>query len=158
MLAYLAASAASAPAPRGLPLSAPALLRSASAANLSPSKISEGGEESATEWDEAAAAMPASVASGDEEGPPVEELEAQMRGEVAATDARTPERKRSSRAATEDGDDATDAPKAALPELDKLLGRLPAEVRETLDELFRARFVAVKRVPKKAFTALGNRK
>lgn len=38
----------------------------------------------------------------------------------------------------------------ALPPLDELVNRIPAEVRETLDELFRARFVTVKRVPKKA--------
>lgn len=38
----------------------------------------------------------------------------------------------------------------SLPPLDELVQRIPAEVRETLDELFRARFVTVKRVPKKA--------
>lgn len=38
----------------------------------------------------------------------------------------------------------------ALPDLDELVARLPAEVRETLEDLFRARFVAVKRVPRKA--------
>lgn len=37
-----------------------------------------------------------------------------------------------------------------LPELDALVARIPAEVRETLDELFRARFTAVRRVPKTA--------
>jgi hypothetical protein len=38
----------------------------------------------------------------------------------------------------------------ALPALDDLVQRIPLEVRETLEELFRARFVAVKRVPRKA--------
>jgi hypothetical protein len=42
-----------------------------------------------------------------------------------------------------------DAPKK-LPALDELVARIPADVRETLEELFRARFVTVKRVPKKA--------
>lgn len=39
--------------------------------------------------------------------------------------------------------------KKALPKLDELLNRIPAETRELLDELFRARFVAVRRVKKK---------
>ena len=55
----------------------------------------------------------------------------------------------------EDGDDAAgsggkDAP---LPDLDALVARLPADVRDTLDELFRARFVSVKKLPKKVFQA-----
>lgn len=37
----------------------------------------------------------------------------------------------------------------ALPKLDELVARIPAGVRETLEDLFRARFFAVKRVPKK---------
>ena len=37
-----------------------------------------------------------------------------------------------------------------LPPLSELVERIPAEVREALDDLFRARFVAVKRVPKRA--------
>lgn len=35
-----------------------------------------------------------------------------------------------------------------LPPLDELVNRIPAEARELLDELFRARFVAVRRVKK----------
>lgn len=35
-----------------------------------------------------------------------------------------------------------------LPSLDELVNRIPAETRELLDELFRARFVAVRRVKK----------
>jgi len=38
----------------------------------------------------------------------------------------------------------------ALPKLEDLVTRIPAAVRETLEDLFRARFVAVKRVPRKA--------
>jgi hypothetical protein len=37
-----------------------------------------------------------------------------------------------------------------LPALDDLMKRIPAEVRETLEDLFRAKFVRVVRVPKKA--------
>lgn len=37
-----------------------------------------------------------------------------------------------------------------LPPLDALIGRLSPEVRETLEDLFRAKFTAVRRIPKKA--------
>jgi hypothetical protein len=40
-----------------------------------------------------------------------------------------------------------------LPPLDELVKRLSPEVRETLDDLFRARFIAVRRVPKTALKA-----
>jgi hypothetical protein len=47
--------------------------------------------------------------------------------------------------------DAGDEPEnEALPKLDELVARIPAGVREALEDLFRARFVAVKRVPRKA--------
>lgn len=38
----------------------------------------------------------------------------------------------------------------ALPPLDQLVARVPAEVRETLEDLFRARFVTVKKFPRRA--------
>ncbi|HWL14984.1 MAG TPA: hypothetical protein VNR00_05220 [Opitutus sp.] len=44
-------------------------------------------------------------------------------------------------------DDAEDDRKA-LPKLDELVTRIPAETRELLDELFRAKFVTVRRVRK----------
>ena len=37
-----------------------------------------------------------------------------------------------------------------LPSLDELVKRIPADVREALDDLFRAKFVRVVRVPKQA--------
>jgi hypothetical protein len=37
-----------------------------------------------------------------------------------------------------------------LPPLAELVAKIPPEVRETLEELFRAKFVTVRRVPKKA--------
>lgn len=37
-----------------------------------------------------------------------------------------------------------------LPPLNDLVQRIPAEVRDVLEDLFRAKFVAVKRVPPKA--------
>jgi hypothetical protein len=50
--------------------------------------------------------------------------------------------------------DAPEAePAGPAPELDELVGRLPPAVRETLDELFRARFVRVTRLPRKTLAA-----
>lgn len=40
-----------------------------------------------------------------------------------------------------------------LPPLEDLVERIPAETRALLDELFRAKFVTVKRVPKSALKA-----
>lgn len=40
------------------------------------------------------------------------------------------------------------APETPLPSLDELVKRIPTATRETLDELFRAKFVSVKRVDK----------
>ena len=37
-----------------------------------------------------------------------------------------------------------------LPSLEELVPRIPAETRAALDDLFRAKFTAVRRVPKKA--------
>ncbi len=45
--------------------------------------------------------------------------------------------------------------KTALPALDELVSRVPAEVRELLDELFRARFTAVRRMPARALKQPG---
>jgi len=36
-----------------------------------------------------------------------------------------------------------------LPALDEMVQRIPAEVREVLEELYRAKFTAVRRVPMK---------
>lgn len=38
----------------------------------------------------------------------------------------------------------------SLPKLEELVDRIPSDVREILEDLFRARFVSVKRIPKKA--------
>ena len=38
------------------------------------------------------------------------------------------------------------APAAPLPKLDELVSRIPAETRELLDELFRAKFTTVRRI------------
>jgi hypothetical protein len=38
----------------------------------------------------------------------------------------------------------------SLPALNELVERIPANVRETLDDLFRVRFTTVRRIPRKA--------
>ncbi len=45
-------------------------------------------------------------------------------------------------------DDEPETMRGNLPPLDELVARVPAEVRATLEELFRAKFVRVARVPK----------
>lgn len=40
------------------------------------------------------------------------------------------------------------AESAPLPPMEDLIGRIPASAREMIEELFRARFVTVKRMPK----------
>jgi hypothetical protein len=79
-----------------------------------------------------------------------------MRSEVAARDegatsGASPAARRRAASAEDDEEDGAGAAaaKGPLPEIDDLVARLPAEVRETLDELFRARFVAVKKLPKR---------
>jgi len=63
--------------------------------------------------------------------------EARERGEDVASVA-------AALAAAESEDD-----KGALPPLEELIQKLPAELRDTLDDLFRAKFVKVMRVRKK---------
>lgn len=46
-------------------------------------------------------------------------------------------------------EEADPAPRGELPAMDELIKRIPAEVQDTLDELFRAKFVKVERVAKK---------
>ena len=52
--------------------------------------------------------------------------------------------------AAEAAEEKESAPDAPLPSIDALVQRIPAQARDTLEELFRARFVQVKRVPKAA--------
>ncbi len=66
--------------------------------------------------------------------------ELRARGESPSTAARA----RTSAAVVEEIDAKN------LPPLDDLVRQIPAEVREALDDLFRAKFIAVRRVPKQA--------
>ncbi|MFA6962366.1 MAG: hypothetical protein WC205_16550 [Opitutaceae bacterium] len=85
----------------------------------------------------------------DEEGPvwPDEAAESAMRAEVVDRGETL-----SSKAAREAAEAAAEAEaeKRNLPKLDELIGRIPTDVRDTLEELFRAKFVKVARTPKKA--------
>ncbi|MDI1248469.1 MAG: hypothetical protein PSV13_06255 [Lacunisphaera sp.] len=46
--------------------------------------------------------------------------------------------------------EAPEEPKADLPPMEDLVNRIPAPARALMEELFRARFVTVKRMPKSA--------
>mgnify|MGYP001546513336 CR=1 FL=1 len=59
-------------------------------------------------------------------------------------------RERGEPVATVPAETIEETPTTNLPPLDELVKRLPPEVRETLDDLFRAKFIAVRRVPKGA--------
>lgn len=157
MLAYVAESAASAPPPRGLPFAATPAARASTGAFVP--QVFTGGAVSDVDEDALPAissAAASSDAGGPEDGPSLDELEAQMGGEITARDGHsaTPSAAaRSGSTVDEEDEPASGGKSVALPDLDSLVARLPAEVRETLDELFRARFVSVKKLPKKVFQA-----
>ncbi len=163
-MAYVAASVASAPPPRGLPLAPPAARGStgpAGAPGGAFDRLAAGpGEGGGVGEDEAVVAFVPGPPPADE-GPPLEDLEAQMGGEVASRDAAAPPtsasrpaRRPAGRGADEADEDLHAAAKnTPLPELDELVARLPAELRETMEDLLRVRFVAVKRVPGRDLSA-----
>ena len=78
---------------------------------------------------------------------PDEAAESAMRAEVTSRGETL-----NSKAAREAAEAAAEAAaeKKNLPKLDALVERIPAEVRDTLEELFRVKFVKVARTPKKA--------
>jgi hypothetical protein len=106
-----------------------------------------GHEGEADDWSDAQAAFVEATGGGDESGPPIEDIESRMGAEIAGRDGVA--RGRSDAKSTEDAEESA----AALPELDALIARIPPEVRAALDELFRARFQAVRRIPRKAFAS-----
>lgn len=87
--------------------------------------------------DAAPAAESGSQPSGIETAPPAPDEEAYVWPEGAAPKDEAPV----------SGDAAAPAEDAPLPPLDALTKRIPQTALETLDDLFRARFVAVRRVP-----------
>lgn len=89
-------------------------------------------------------------AAPDEDGPvwPDEATESAMRAEVVTRGETL-----NSKAAREAAEAAAEAAaeKRNLPPLDELIGKIPADVRDTLEDLFRVKFMKVARSPKKAF-------
>lgn len=85
----------------------------------------------------------ATVSAPEEDAPhfPDDETEMAMRSELRARGESVELR----RAPTAEPEEV-----APLPPLDQLVSQLSPEVREVLDELFRARFTAVRRVPAQA--------
>lgn len=82
-----------------------------------------------------------------EDGPPTgydEAAESAFRAEAKERGETVPTGRKA------DAEPAEEADPKSLPKLDELVGRIPAEVRDVLDDLFRAKFVSVKRIPKKA--------
>lgn len=64
--------------------------------------------------------------------------------------AEATERGEPTRVAREPEETEEENESGAVPKLDELVARIPAGVREAMEDLFRARFVAVKRIPRKA--------
>jgi len=85
----------------------------------------------------------------DEEGPvwPDEASESAMRAEVVERGETL-----NSKAARELAEAASEAAteKKGLPSIDTLVARLPADVRDTVEDLFRVKWTQVLRVPRKA--------
>jgi len=89
----------------------------------------------------------------DEEGPvwPDESAESAMRAEVVER-GETLNSKAASEAAAAAAEAA--AEKKNLPSLDKLISKLPADVRDTVEDLFRVKWTKVVRVPRKSLKDL----
>jgi len=124
----------------------PAAVRAAAAVSGAAVSPAAAGSADTDDWADAQPVTSDGGAGDDGEGPPPDALEAQMRGETAARNAAFSPRKKASVAR----EDETAVAAGPMPELDVLLARVPAEVKATLDELFRVRFQGVRRLPEKA--------
>lgn len=91
--------------------------------------------------------VPAVAESVEEGEAPIGPTEAEESAYLAEQAAAIPSEAVSARG--EDAVEPDEAP-AKLPAIEDLVPRIPAAAREALDELFRARFVRVQRVPRKA--------
>ncbi len=97
-------------------------------------------------------AAPETDRSDDEESAPWmdEEREAAMKAAMEVEDAQreasaAPNRRQAERVDTLDG--------GPLPELEDMIAQVPAELKEAMDDLFRAKFQSVKRVPQAVLKA-----
>lgn len=88
----------------------------------------------------------------DDDGPkwPDEVTESGMRAEVIGRGETL-----SAKAAREAAEALAEAAaeKRNLPPLDELINQIPAEIRDTLEDLFRVKFIKVARAPKKSLKA-----
>lgn len=94
---------------------------------------------------EAAVQADSSEADWEEDAPewPDESAESAMAAELTApSDVRVPTPRAPRRRSPADDDKEGD-----LPDLEAVVATIPADVRKTLDELFRAQFTQVRRVP-----------
>lgn len=105
-----------------------------------------GGGAGETDRDEDSSEAVAAVAAPMEEGGPTTFDEA----DESAFLAEARERGELSVPVLTSASEAEETDSKVLPSLDELVKRIPAEVRASLDDLFRARFVSVKRIPKRA--------
>jgi len=115
---------------------------------------SEQSEQSEQSYPAARATATTDAASGDADDSPPEMFdtatEAAYLGEQAALEASDPHAAPAPDADEDEDDKTPGAPGKELPTMDALLARIPAETRETLENLFRARFVQVRKIPRKA--------
>ncbi len=118
--------------------------RTAAAATQHSNRADAGADdtEDARDYDDGGNAAPAFSA---DDGPAWPDDAAEAAFLAENTRAGDAERAASREADTDDADDAG----ASLPTLETLMARIPRETREVLDELFRARFVAVRKIPRK---------
>jgi hypothetical protein len=103
---------------------------------------------------DASAKSPAenAAAAFDDDGPvwPDEAAESAFLSEQKLEVGAAPSAPAKPAATDADDDDGPEAKKTPLPALDELVNRIPAETREVLEDLFRVKFVAVRRMPKQA--------
>lgn len=90
----------------------------------------------------------ASPIGGDEGGPPSFDEAAEAAFLGSARERGESIKPFSAAGATDDEQEVSSG--KDLPRMEELVTRIPADVRELLEELFRARFVTVKRIPKRA--------
>ena len=99
---------------------------------------------------------PGDAGSGGRKPPPPENAEPPLPGEEAESSFLAEARERGENVASVAAALAAaenEEEKGALPPLEGLVEKLPAELRDTLDDLFRAKFVRVVRVRKKDLPA-----
>lgn len=112
------------------------------------SPVGGGNQEQAGEEGEEDAAV-AGLASSQDDGPPLDVIMADEVSVQSGADFVAASRLPTFKPQNEEESE----PPLATPPLDDMIERIPPLVRETLEELFRARFVKVVRVPKSALAS-----